>query len=139
MTVANASSGHNRSARASLILASLAGVALTLIGVRFLGWPEAAARFFGVGPRPAAVELHGVVGLRDLWLGLLAIVFAALRDYRALALWLGLGTLVCLGDAIVVATSTGRPSAIAFHLASGLFCAAVGWGCWRAHAKRLVK
>lgn len=130
---------EKRSTRLGLILAALAGVALTLIGVRFLLWPEAAARFFGVGSRPAGVELHGVVGIRDLWLGALAIAFAILRDYRALALWLGFGALVCLADAAVVMTATAKPAAVAFHLASGVFCALAGMLCWRAHRRGLVK
>lgn len=128
--------GSGRTARIALVVGALAGIALTVIGIRFLAWPEAAARFFGVGPRPAGVELHGVVGLRDVWLGLMALAFAFLRDYRALALWLGLATLVCLGDAAIVAASTGKPSAIAFHLASGIITAAAGWGCWRVYRRR---
>lgn len=121
-----------RGARAGLVLAALAGIALTVIGVRFLVSPEAAARFFGVGPRPAGLELHGVVGIRDLWLGLLVLAFALLRDYRALALWLGLGALVCVADAVLVTASTAKPAAIAFHLASGVFCAISAVLSWRA-------
>lgn len=126
-------------ARTAAVLTTLAGIALTVIGVRFLGWPDAAARFFGVGPRPAGVELHAVVGLRDVWLGLLALAFAALRDFRALALWLAVGALVCLGDAAIVATSTGKVAAIWFHVASGLFCAASAWVNWRAYDRRRAK
>lgn len=127
-----------RTARTALVVGALAGVALTVIGIRFLISPEAAARFFGVGPRPAGVELHGVIGLRDVWLGVLALAFALFRDYRALALWLALATLVCLADAAIVAGSTGKPSAIAFHLASGIVTAAAAWGCWRVY-RRLTK
>lgn len=125
-----------RTATVGVIVGALAGLALTLIGIRFLASPDAAARFFGVGPRPAGVELHGVIGLRDLWLGLLALAFALLRDCRALAIWLGLATLVCAGDAAIVAASTAKPLAIAFHLASGLICAAAAWGCWRVYRRR---
>ena len=123
---------QRRSARVGLVLAALAGVALTVIGVRFLVSPEAASRFFGIGSRPDGFALHSVVGIRDLWLGLLAVAFAILRDYRAVGLWLGLGSVVCLADAAVVAGAAGKTAAIAFHVVSGLFCAIGAALCWRA-------
>lgn len=130
---------ERRSARAGLILAALAGLALAVIGVRFLISPDAAARFFGVGSRPPGIELHSVVGIRDLWLGMLAVGFAALRDYRALALWLALGAIVCVADALVVMSATGKASAIAFHLASGVFCIVGGGLCWRSYRRTTPK
>ncbi len=123
---------QRRGARVGLILGVLAGVALTVIGVRFMVWPEAASRFFGVGSRPEGAALHSVIGIRDLWLGLLAVAFAMLRDYRALGLWLGLGSIVCLADASVVIGAAGKPAAIAFHVVSGVFCGVGAALCWRA-------
>jgi Domain of unknown function (DUF4267) len=102
-------------------LAALAGVALTIIGIRFLVWPDAAARFFGLLGRPNGFQLHAAVALRDLWLGLLAIGLVWLGQWRAITLWLGLGALVCFGDAGIVYGAAGKPLGIAFHLASGLF------------------
>jgi Domain of unknown function (DUF4267) len=106
-----------------IALAALAGVILTVIGIRFLLWPEAAAKLFGIEPRPQGLQLHHIVGLRDLWLGLLAVGLVYLREWRALGLWFALGTFVCFGDAAIVWLSAGKPAAIAFHLCSGVFCA----------------
>ena len=119
-----------RSDRTVIAFATVAGVALTVIGVRFLFWPEVAARFFGVASRPTGTELHTVVALRDLWLGLIVLVLAAWRDWRGLALWFGLGTLVCFGDALLVASATGKLHAVAFHVISGIACAAIAAACW---------
>lgn len=121
--------------RALAWLGGAAGLILFVIGSRFLLWPESATRMFGVGPRPSASTLDAIIGLRDLWLGGLAMAFAVLREWRALALWLLLGAGVCFGDAAIVASQTGwRGSAgpaLAFHGLSGVFCAVVGWRCWR--------
>jgi hypothetical protein len=116
-------------------LCALAGIVLALIGLRFLLAPEAAMRFFGIGSAPATHTLAGLVGLRDLWLGLLAIGLAALREWRALALWLGLGGLVCLGDAAIVAGTTAKAAAIAFHVGSGLVCAALAGAVYRLSSR----
>jgi hypothetical protein len=117
--------------RIVLALVIAAGAALVVIGVRFHFWPEAAAKFFGVGARPAETELHTVVALRDVWLGALALGLAAWREWRALALWCGLGALVCWGDAALVVSAGGKASAVAFHTVSGVVCAAVAAACWR--------
>ena len=94
-------------------------------------WPDSATRTFGLGANPTATALDAVIGLRDLWLAGLAMAFTALRDWRALALWLLLGAGVCVGDAGVVAAHGGPVAALAFHGASGVFCAVLGWRCWR--------
>ena len=64
---------------------------LTVIGIRYFLAPEGAARTFGVPGRPAGYELHYIIGLRNVWLGLLAVAFAVLREWRALALWFAHG------------------------------------------------
>lgn len=107
------------------------GAVLSLIGVRFLLQPEAAATFFGIDRRDPGFAPHAAIALRDLWLGLLVIGFAVLRDWRAVALWLGLATLVCFGDAVIAATSSGRGISVAFHSGSGLFCAGLAAFAWR--------
>ena len=114
-----------------ILLAALAALALTVIGVRFMLWPDAASRFFGLIGRPNGFQLHTVVGLRDLWLGVLALAFCWLRDWRALAIWLGLGALVCFGDAGIVFGARGKPPAILFHLLSGVFCFVLALLSWR--------
>lgn len=118
------------------ILAILAGVLLALIGVRFLITPDSAAKTFGLTPQMTGHQLHHIIGLRDLWLAALAVALAVLSEWRALALWLFLGVLVCWGDAVIVATSGGKPLAIAFHAASGVYCLAVGVAVWRLFEAR---
>jgi hypothetical protein len=116
-------------------LAMLTGVVLLAIGVRFLLVPHQAARFFGITPAEAAAAgaLHYVIGLRDIWLAVIVMVLSAVGDWRGLALWLGLGVCVCLGDAAIAAVSSGRAMSVGFHLASGLYCGALGLACWRQH------
>jgi hypothetical protein len=106
-----------------MMLAALASVILTVIGIRFLLWPESAAKVFGIEPRPQGLQLHHIVGLRDLWLGLLALAFLYYQEWRALGLWFGLGVFVCIGDAAIVWMSHGKAAAVAFHVGSGIFCA----------------
>ncbi len=84
--------------------------------------PEQAARTFGVPGRPAGYELYSIIALRNVWLGLLAVGFALLRQWTALALWFGLGAFVCFADAAIAAGSTGRWPNVAFHIACGIAC-----------------
>ena len=93
-----------------------------MIGVRYFLTPEGAARTFGVPGRPGGYELYYIIGLRNVWLGALAVAFALLREWRALALWFGFGALVCFADAGIAAGSTGRWPQIAFHVGCGVAC-----------------
>jgi hypothetical protein len=106
------------------------GAALCLIGVRFLLQPHAAGTFFGIDPRWPGYAPHSAIALRDLWVGALLLAFTALKDWRAVALWLGFGALVCFGDAIIAASSSGRWGSITFHAASGVFCAGLAAAAW---------
>jgi hypothetical protein len=123
--------GNERRARILLWLSIAAGLTLFVIGVRFLAVPQSAARFFGIGGQQLSFDMHYVIALRDLWLALLLVVLALSRDWRGLALWFGLGALVCVGDSWIAATSSGRTLSVAFHLASGVFCALLAAACWK--------
>jgi Domain of unknown function (DUF4267) len=112
-------------------LGVFAGALLFIIGVRFLLVPYGAIFTFGLGGAPDGPALHYVIGLRDLWLGALAVAFALLREWRALGLWFLMGTLVCWADAFIVATNNGPGLAVAFHIGAGIFCLAVGLAAWR--------
>jgi hypothetical protein len=115
----------------------IGGLLLAIIGIRYLLVPQSAARTFGLPGRPAGFELHYIVGLRNVWLGLLAIAFAALREWRALALWFAAATVVCFADGLIAATSTGGVPQVAFHLSCGVASAALATLCWRvARAQR---
>jgi uncharacterized membrane protein len=103
-------------------IALVGGVLLTLIGVRYLLVPRSAAFTFGVADEVAGHELHYIIGLRNVWLGLLAIVFAMLREWRALMLWFAFGSVVCFADAVIAATSSGRLPQVAFHIGAGIIC-----------------
>ena len=112
--------------RTLMIVGVVGGVMLTAIGVRFLADPVNAATFFGIDQRDLGHHLHHAVALRDLWLGLMAIAFAMLKDWRALALWFGLGMLICFGDAFIAASASGRWVSVTFHSVSGVVCAVLG-------------
>jgi hypothetical protein len=118
--------------RLVLAVCLLGGVLLTLIGIRYFLVPQSAARTFGVPDRPVGFELHYIIGLRNVWLGLLAVVFAALREWRALALWFSTAVVVCLSDGVIAATSTGAVPQVAFHLGCGVASAVLAVLCWRA-------
>ncbi len=115
-------------------LAIAAGVALTLIGMRFGLVPRSAARFFGIDTPSAPAHLHYVIAVRDIWLGLLIIALALLRDWRAMALWLAFGAVVCFADVLIVANATAWIGPMLFHVASGTYCGALGVACWRESA-----
>lgn len=112
-------------------LAIATGLVLLLIGLRFAIVPRSAARFFGLDTPSTPAHLHYVVAVRDIWLALLVIVLAGLREWRALALWLGFGAFACFTDAAIVAHATGWMRAIVFHIACGLFCLGLATFCWR--------
>ena len=120
-----------RKQRLIVVFGIIGGVLLSVIGIRYLLTPESAARTFGVPGRPAGYELHYIIGLRNLWLGLLAVALAALREWRALALWFALGAIVCFADGSIAASSTGRLPQVAFHFGCGLACIGLAAGCWR--------
>ncbi len=108
-----------------------AGLLLLVIGIRFIVDPKAAQRTFGLLKELQGSELHVIIGLRDIWLALLAIAFAAAREWRALGLWLLLGAGVCLADGVLVAVTSAKPWALAFHWISGLVCLWLGYRCWQ--------
>jgi hypothetical protein len=111
------------------------GVILAVIGLRYFINPEHAARTFGVPDRPLGHELYYIIGLRNVWLGLLALAFAALREWRALALWFSFGAVVCFADASIAATSTGRWAQTSFHVVCGFACIGLAAAAWRWAAK----
>ena len=120
-----------RSERLLMIVSILGGTLLTVIGVRYFLVPEHAARTFGLPARPAGHELYSIVGLRNVWLGLLAIGMAGLRQWRALALWFALSSVVCFADATIAARALGELAKVAFHAGCGLASVALFWATWR--------
>jgi hypothetical protein len=117
------------------ITAMAGGLLLAFIGVRYLLLPEQAAVTFGVPRRPAGHELYYIIGLRNVWLGLLAVAFATLRQWRALAVWFAMGTIVCFADAAIAASSTGKLPQIVFHVSCGIASAALAVTLWRVASR----
>jgi len=109
----------------------LGGALLAVIGVRYLMVPQSAARTFGVPGHPAGFELHYIIGLRNLWLAVMAAAFALLREWRALTLWFAGAVVVCFADALIAYTSTGRIPQVAFHLGCGIASSVLAVLCWR--------
>jgi Domain of unknown function (DUF4267) len=120
-------SSQRRFTRDRIVLGAciLGGALLTAIGLRYFLVPSSAARTFGVVDPPKGYELHYVIGLRNVWLGLLAIGLVLMRQWHALALWFGMGALVCFGDAAIAMTSSGKPGPVAFHIGCGVICVAL--------------
>lgn len=127
--------GARRTEHWVLAVCALGGALLTVIGIRYYLMPEQAAVTFGVPRRPAGYELYTIIALRNVWLGLLAIGFALLRQWRALALWFAIGTIVCFADAAIAASSTGRLPQIAFHVMCGFACVGLAAATWRLGAR----
>jgi hypothetical protein len=126
----------NRTRLLLLGICLVGGALLAAIGVRYMLVPEQAARTFGVPGRPSGYELHYIIGLRNLWLGGLAIAFATLRQWLALALWFAMGAIVCFADAGIAASSIGRLPHIAFHTGCGLACIALAVAAWRVSMQK---
>lgn len=118
-----------------VVLGVFVGLVLTVIGIRFWLTPEAATVTFGLGAEPQRPALAWVIALRDVWLGLLAVLFALLREWRALSCWFALGALVCFGDAAIVAGAQGPALAIGFHAASGALCLVLAVSAWHLYKR----
>jgi hypothetical protein len=107
------------------------GLLLTAIGIRYFLMPDSAADSFGLANPLVGYELHYMVGLRNVWLGFLAVAFALLRQWLALMLWAGIGAVVCFADATIAATSSGKLPQVAFHFGSGIICVGATLLIWR--------
>lgn len=125
----------NRKERWILALCLMGGAMLAIIGARFAFLPESAARTFGVPGKPAGYELHYIIALRNVWLGILAMGFAALRQWSALALWFATGALVCFADSWIAANATGRLPQVSFHVGCGVACAVLATLSWKIASK----
>ncbi len=86
------------------------GIGLVIMGIVFILDNGDAANLFGV---PLRGETDGayvtVAAVRDLCVGALAVAFALLRDRRAMGVTVLLGSIIPLGDGIVVLLHSSSP------------------------------
>ena len=92
-------------ARRVIGLSLIAGAILTIIGIRFWLFPYQATMTFGLDPDNPGIGYEQMISLRDIWLGLLAIAFAALKEWRALAHWFAFGALLSIAASSSAVTS----------------------------------
>lgn len=116
-------------------LSLLTGLGLVFIGLRFLLAPRVGAEGFGVflPPADSNYAFHYAKGIRDVFAGLLLVVFAGLGYDRPLAWVLLLGALIPSVDLTIVLTQPtaslvlALPHLIAIVLLLGLATSLFAW------------
>ena len=100
---------HTRTVqRAAYSTSALLGMGLVFIGARFLLTPEAAERAFGLRfDEGENYAFHSIKGIRDLFSGIVIVIFALLGQRQALAIVLGVGSIIPLTDMLIVLTNPG--------------------------------
>ena len=88
------------------IVGYLFGVGLLFIGGRFLLAPEVAERGFGLIYAQPNEAFHYIKGVRDLFSGLLFMVFTIANWRKPLAVIFLIGSLIPIGDMLIVLTSS---------------------------------
>jgi Domain of unknown function (DUF4267) len=115
------------------ILSLLLGAGLLFIGGRFLLAPEASEQGFGINiPEQGFYGLHYVKGIRDIFSGLIIIIFTLLRRRLELAILLGVGALVPLVDFLIVRNaSPSNITAQLIHSITASFLIVLAFLIWR--------
>jgi hypothetical protein len=107
---------------------SVAGsLVLISMGILFSFDHEGAAKGYGI-PVSGGVDNAWITtaALRDLAFGCLTLIFALLRDRRAVGLCLLCGAIIPVGDAVVVLRNSPQPWAfLPLHLGGALGCLAL--------------
>ena len=104
---------------------SLVGsLVLISMGILFSFDHEVAAQGYGISLSGGADNAWITsAALRDLAFGCLTLIFALLRDRRAVGLCLLCGTIIPAGDAVVVLRNSPQPWAfLPLHLGGALVC-----------------
>ena len=105
------------------ILSGVIGIAIILIGARFLLAPQAAATGYGVPAEPG-VQVRGgspypwlyVKGVRDIVSGIFIFILLANRAPQLLGAFMAAASLIPVGDAVIVLRSGGtRAAAFGIH------------------------
>jgi len=114
--------------RICYLISLLTGIGLLFIGTRFLVSPIKAEFDYGIFTNTNGdFSFHYIKGLRDLFSGLLLILFVITKEKKALAITLLAATIVPLGDMIIVLGKQGNDwqHAIA-HLIAVIICITTG-------------
>jgi hypothetical protein len=97
-------------------IAVVLGVAIIIVGVRFVLDPAAAATNFGVPARPDDPAFLAAKGLRDIVTGISGLALIALGFRRAAGWLLAVIAMIPIGDAFIVARYGGSMTyALAVH------------------------
>lgn len=99
---------NQRLSRGQQIVGTGLGLLLLGLGVTYLVVPEFIEHLYGVDvPERGKYGMHYAVGVRDLFYGLLILTLTRLGQRRALAVAIGLGITLPLGDACIVLVHEG--------------------------------
>jgi hypothetical protein len=122
---------------ALLIISGLIGLGLIFIGIRFLAAPEAGERGYGLNfSDNADYSFHYIKGIRDLFCGTLILTLAVWKRRAELALTLGLGAMIPLGDFMVVLNApNSNPAALWIHGVTMILLVALAVFLFRSIAK----
>lgn len=118
-------------------LAGLMGVAIIVIGARYLLVPEATAATFGLPAAPSANRLAWleVKGVRDIVSGLLGLLLIATAQFRELGWFLIVVALIPIGDALIVLRHRGsKRLAYGMHGGTAAVLIAIGSVLLLSHA-----
>ncbi|TLV02513.1 DUF4267 domain-containing protein [Dyadobacter luticola] len=89
------------------LISLLLGLGMLFIGARFLIAPEVGEAGFGLHYDQPNYAFHSIKGIRDIFSGLLIVLFAWSHDRRALFLTLLAGSIIPLADMITVWQTPG--------------------------------
>ncbi|WP_460863816.1 DUF4267 domain-containing protein [Nocardiopsis coralliicola] len=123
-------------------LTAAVGVAVAVIGIRFLVAPEAAVAGFGTADPAAYLDAKGV---RDLVCGAVALACLGLflcgaLSARGLAVLVAVFSAVPAGDAVIVLSRGGTAAAaLGIHGATALAMLGIALGLWRAAPGRAFR
>ncbi|HLU71324.1 MAG TPA: DUF4267 domain-containing protein [Nonomuraea sp.] len=108
-------------------MAVLLGLAIIVIGVRFLVVPGSSAAAFGVPAKKDGDAAYlAVKGVRDITCGVTGLVLLALAGGHAAGLFMLVATLIPLGDTVIVLRHGGtKAMAFGVHSATAVVMLAV--------------
>ena len=115
------------------IVSGVIGIAIILIGARFLLAPQAAAAGYGVPAEPPGVQVPPgsphpwlyVKGVRDVVLGIFIFILLANRAPHLLGAFMAAASIIPLGDAVIVLRNGGtRATAFGIHGATAVLALA---------------